>query len=212
MAAAALGLLLSSLASSATEFNDDSPLAMPSPGAHRLRVLSSDVLELTLITTKQPDPARPTQWDFVEADSQLRMPSPKSFIVSVGDKTISVHSVGFKRRVLYAPLRQRDLRIGNYLYLQLASPIADGQRVEVKNPDATLWPAAMQFTATAEASRWSPAIHVNQAGYLPAFPKKAMVGFYLGSLGELNVSGEPGFKLVEAASGKEVFHGQLVPR
>jgi len=47
---------------------------------------------------------------------------------------VTVQSVGFKRRPLYAPLAVRDLRIDNCLYLQLATAIADDQTVEVKNP------------------------------------------------------------------------------
>src|SRR5207302_7798550 len=112
--------------------------------------------------------------------------------------------------VVYAPLRTRDLRIGNYLYLELASPVAEDQLVAVKIPDALLWqttapPAtapitnhqfpianhglaiSKPFTATVAPSRCSPAIHVNQVGYVPALPKKAMIGYYLGSLGEMSV-------------------------
>ena len=61
--------------------------------------------------------------------------------MSAGDKTIAVTAVGFKRRVLYAPLKRRDLRIGNYLYLQLAGPVTHDQIVEVKNLSKKLWPA-----------------------------------------------------------------------
>ena len=64
--------------------------------------------------------------------------------------------------------------------------------------------------------RWSPAIHVNEVGYVPTLPKKAMVGYYLGSLGEMDISasdgGEPVFKIIEAASGKDVFSGKLSRR
>jgi hypothetical protein len=248
-------------ASSATlAWTGDSPLALPAIGAFQLRVLSPSVLELSLVTTKPPEPARPEQWDFVDANLQLHLPPPAEFCVSVsgpdGDDgtrrashAISVQAVGFKRRVLYAPLRPRDLRIGNHLYLELASPVADDQLVEVKVPDALLWPAKARlatqpttnsppqrtaaadaqtdnqspstnhpspiptpFTARASSSRWSPAIHVNQVGYVPAWPKQALVGYYLGSLGEMSVPAEPGFKLIEAGSGKEVFQGRLVRR
>src|SRR5712671_3925853 len=102
-------------------WTDDRPLALPPVGAHQLRVLSPTILELTLVTTKLPDPARPQQWDFVDAKSQLHLPPPAEFSVSVtgpdrddanrsGSHVIPVRAVGFKRRVLYAPLRPRDLR------------------------------------------------------------------------------------------------------
>jgi hypothetical protein len=57
---------------------------------------------------------------------------------------------------------------------------------------------------------------VNEVGYLPAQPKRAMVGFYLGSLGEMKLESSgtngPRFQLVEAESGREVFQGPLRPR
>lgn len=212
---AALFALLFSLSLRAAELiiSDDSPLQMPPPGAHQLRVLSPSVLELTLITTKQPDPATVQEWNFIGADGQPHLPTAADFAISVDGKTDSVTAVGFKRRVLYAPLKKRDLRIGNYLYLQLKTPITDKQRVDITNPDKKLWPADTHFTANADPLRWNPAIHVNQVGYMSALPKKAMVGFYLGTLGELaSDNDEQSFSVVDAASGKRVFTGKLTPR
>ena len=62
--------------------------------------------------------------------------------------------------------------------------------------------------------RWSPVLHVNQTGYLPDFPKEAMVGYYLGSLGEMDVGadGATQFQILDARSGQEVFQGPLRPR
>ena len=152
-------------------------------------------------------------------------------VVTTAGTNCPVIAIGFRRRVLYAPLKKRDLRVGNYLYLKLANPIADGQKVEVKNPDAKLWAANQRFTAVLDPLRWSPAIHANQVGYAPALPKKAMVGYFIGSLGEMELPGatgekstetnpsgtsnpsEPaGFKLIEAQTGRVVYEGKLAPR
>jgi hypothetical protein len=190
---------------------DDNFLEMPVVGAHGLRILSPTLLELTLITTKKPDPARLAQWDFVGPNSQLNLPSLDQFAVSTAGKKLAVKKVGFRRRPIYAPLKKRDLRIGNYLYLELANPITDGDVVEVKNPDARFWSEKTRFIAKADPMRWSPVIHVNQEGYVPAFAKKAMIGYFLGSLGEMKLT-EPGFNLVETTSGKTVFSGELVAR
>lgn len=193
--------------------SDDAPLQMPLPGAHELRILSPSILELTLINTKKPDPATVTEWNFIGTDGQAHLPGANEFAVSVDGKADSVKAVGFKRRVLYAPLKKRDLRIGNYLYLQLETPVADGQAVIVLNPDQKLWPTDTHFAAKAAPLRWSPAIHVNQVGYMPALAKKAMIGFYLGSLGEMDLDGKDRvFQIVEADSGKEVFSGKLLSR
>ncbi|MEO6183795.1 MAG: glycoside hydrolase family 9 protein [Verrucomicrobiota bacterium] len=209
---AALTLFSQDSKTVAAIITDDNFLEMPAVGANGLRILSPTLLELTLITTKEPAPARPTQWDFVGNNSQLQTPAPDKFAVNVGKKTVAVDKVGFRRRPIYAPLKKRDLRIGNYLYLHLANPIADGETVEVKNTDSKLWSAQMLFRAATDPLRWSPAIHVNQEGYCPAFVKKAMIGYFLGSMGELELPKDSEFRLLNTATGKPVFSGKLVTR
>ncbi|HWI58555.1 MAG TPA: cellulase N-terminal Ig-like domain-containing protein, partial [Bacillota bacterium] len=217
-----LSLLLNAQAAS-LRLSDDQPLQLPPVGSYQLRILAPTLLELTLITTKKPDSAQLEAWDFVDAQGQCRLPESKDLVVMAGDKSVPVKALGFKRRVLYAPFKQRDLRIGNYLYLQLATPVPDNQMVEVKDPSRKLWPPALQFSAKAEPLRWSPALHLNQTGYLPAYPKKAMVGYYLGSLGEMDlpqalaappVTNAPTltFQILEAQSSKQVFQGPLTLR
>ena len=160
--------------------SDENPLYLPAIGDHQLRILSTNILELTLITTKAPDPAPVADWNFVTKDGSLTLPDKQEFTVLINNQQVSVQAVGFKRRVVYAPLKKRDLRIGNYLYLQLINPVEKGARVEVKNSTASLWSKNLAFEVAATDSRYSPAIHVNQVGYMPDFPKKAMVGYYPG--------------------------------
>lgn len=188
----------------------DNPLAMPAVGDHGLRVLSPVMLELTFITTKPPD-AGVKQWDLVTADAALQLPAVNTFMVTANGAATAVKSAGFKRRVLYAPLANRDLRIGNYLYLELAQPLPEEAPVEVKSMDRALWEPRMQFSTRADPRRWSPVIHTNQVGYVPAWPKKAVIGYYLGSAGELEITARE-FKLIAAGSGDEVFSGRLAPR
>ena len=191
---------------------DENPLRMPAVGFHQLRVLSPNVLELTLVTTKAAISDTIKQWDFVDSEGTLHLPAATKFLILNGTRTMSPQAVGFKRRVIYAPLQPRDLRIGNYLYLYLTNGISEGQTITVKNPDAKLWPASLSFTTVSAALRFSPAIHVNQTGYQTTFPKKAMVGYFLGSLGELDVPANADFRIVEAHSGKPVFSGKLTSR
>ena len=187
----------------------DNLLELPVVGSHELHILSPTVLELQLVTTKDRDPARPAQWDFVDTDGNPHLPPEKVFTVLVDGKPVTVKSVGFKRRVLYAPLKKRDLRIGNWLYLVLDSPIAENQSVEVKTTDTGLWSPDIHFAAQADPNRLSPAIHVNEVGYVPGFPKTAMVGYYLGNLGEMDLGTNSSFTLIDVASGATVFHGQM---
>jgi hypothetical protein len=186
---------------------------LPAVGDSTLHVLTPSLLELKLINTKQLDPARVGQWDFVDGGGNFIAPPASAFSVTVNGQPVAVTAVGFKRRPLYAPLTKYDLRVDNSLYLQLAAPVADEQEVEVTNPDGSLWSAAsMKFSTVVDPLRYSPAIHVNQEGYLPKFSKKAMVGYYAGSFGELLIPTTGGFKLVNAANGKTAFKGQLVQR
>ena len=187
----------------------DQPLSLPLVGSASLKVLAPDLLELTLITTKAPAPARPTNWNFVAANFQYLLPAPSKFIVTADGLPVLVQSVGFKRRPIYAPLRKRDLRIGNQLYLKLVSSVSDGQRIEVKNPDETLWGTNIQYTASVDPMRLSPAIHVNQQGYVPGFPKKATIGYFLGNLGEMPIASGGGFTLVKISTGEVVYQGSL---
>ena len=202
----ALALLLCSVA-------NGNPLRLQLPGDFQLKVVTPDLLELELITTKEPDPARPEWWDFASDKGNLRLPSSKEMVVRTGGKERKIKALGFKRRVLYAPLKKRDLRIVNSLYLQLGERVGEGESVEVLNPMGTLWPTQYHFKVEMSASRLSPAIHVNQVGYLPQGPKQAMAGYFLGSLGELAMprSGSP-FSVINAADGNIAYQGKLKAR
>src|SRR5207253_6951711 len=116
-----------------------------------------------LVNTKQPDPGRVDSWDWVDGQGNFVPPNMSSVKVIVNGQTNSVTGAGFKRRPLYAPLLDWDLRIGNQLYLQSSGRISDGASVRVIN-DGTLWPTNLEFAATADPLRLSPAIHVNQEG------------------------------------------------
>ncbi len=195
-----------------TVIAENAAFRLPQVGDHQLTVVSPTILELRRVTTKQPDPATVAEWNFVNSSGVFSAPSTSEFAVTVNGQANSVKNVGFRRRVAYAPEHYRDLRIDNTLYLELSSPIAETAAVEVKNPSGALWTSGMEFKSTADALRYSPAIHVNQEGYVPSLPKKAMVGYYLGNLGELEVNAGAGFKLVNAATGATVHSGSLTVR
>jgi hypothetical protein len=187
------------------------PLEVPPVGAHALRVLAPEVLELLLVTTR-PAGGPIDRWDFITPEGALRLPAASEFSVRIDGATAAINAVGFKRRVLYAPLKTRDLRAASYLYLRLSRPVPEGAAVEVTNPSGALWKPEERFSARADRLRWSPAVHVNEVGYVPAFPKRAMVGAFLGSLGELELPSGTPFSVVDAGSARVVFTGKLAPR
>jgi hypothetical protein len=181
---------------------DPLPLALPAVGTSELRVLSPTVLEATIVTSPAPGVVPP-----VPTSAQ------NECVVTLDGRRLAVARSGFKRRAIYAPLQQRDLRVANALYLELAEPLpADAARtLEVTRFPNPLWPPETVLRATTSAMRYSPAIHVNQEGYEPDLPKVAIVGYYLGSLGELHVPASD-FELIDNTTGKRVFRGELRPR
>ena len=192
-------------------WEDISASQLPLAGDHLLRVITPSLLEISLVQTKEKEPARVTQWDFFSGTGQYIAPAISEFSVAANGRALPVQMVGFKRRPWYAPLKTRDLRIASSIYLQLASPLNDNESVRVTNPSQTLWPSTWDFSGTNSALRFNPALHVNQEGYLPTFPKKAMVGYYLGSLGELTNFPSTSFNLL-TPSGSVAFSGTLTRR
>src|SRR5258708_31090894 len=131
-------------------------LALPAPGDNALRILTPNVLELELDQLKLPDD-NVASWNFATGGTQSITLSLTQFTVLVNGTPPSVPPDGFKRRVAYAPLRQRDLRVASYLYLRLAGNVGDNQSVEVRNADGQLWSSALTFKTQADPLRFNPA-------------------------------------------------------
>jgi hypothetical protein len=192
---------------------DYTMLQQPTVGENSLHVLTPTVLELNIINSEPAGITIPTNLvSFLSSSDQFTAPSLSAFSVTVDGQTVAVTGVGFKRRPLYAPMKEYDLLILNSIYLELATPIADNQTVQVQNPSATLWPTNDQFTAVVDPARYSPAIHVNQEGYLPGYTKQAMVGYYLGTLGEMPIPSASGFSIINATNDAVVYTGALTAR
>jgi hypothetical protein len=182
----------------------------PQIGDHALHILSPNLLELFLVNTKPSDSDPVNLWDWVDSNQNFIQLNTSSIKVIINGQTNNVPTIGFKRRPLYAPLLYWDLRIGNQLYLQLNNSIPADASVQVVN-DGTLWPTNTLFTATAAPLRFNPAIHVNQEGYLPTYPKKAAIGYYLGNLGEMTLPTNR-FFIANSQNGATVFQGTMTLR
>jgi hypothetical protein len=186
---------------------------LPKVGDTALHILSPTLLELVKVNTK-PVGGPVDSWNFVNATGVFQAPPSSCFKVTVAGRAVIVSGEGFKRRALYAPLVVRDLRVDNRFYLQLQTAIADGQDVIVTatNLDGASVPSTLTFAATADPFRYSPAIHINQEGYTTSLPKKAMVGYYLGSLGEMPIPAASGFYIIDTSSGQKTLSGSLTLR
>jgi hypothetical protein len=174
-------------------------LAPPSVGDVRLTVLAPEVLEVSVVSS----PA-----DATAPDPLLSLPSGASGLsVRSGDRTLRVVRSGARRRVAYAPLAARDLRVETVLFLEVTPPVLPGRTVEVSGGP---W-GAKRLVAAARPDRVSPAIHVSQAGYVSGLPKRAQVGYYLGTLGELRV-GATRFVVERVSDGGIALEGSLAAR
>lgn len=174
---------------------------MPHPGSSSVRVLMPTLLELTFINSPEPGATVP----------DLTNLQPAHVSVTSGARSLEVAQVGFKRRALYAPLQHRDLRVRTDIYVRLRHALPEGGSLEVRiAPGIPEWKLPdTRLTAPISNERLNPAIHVNQEGYWTRAPKLAFIGYFLGSLGELPVEAAGGFRIVEEATGKTVFEGQL---
>lgn len=181
---------------------------MPAPGEYAMRSLTPGLLELIRINT-QPQNGVPDAWNFVTGTGTLHPPAASTYEVTVNGYPVAATVCGFRRRPLYAPLKFRDLRVDNRLFLELVEPLQDGDEVVVATHGWS--PEPETFAATHDPMRRNSAIHVNQEGYGTQSPKQAVVGYYLGSAGELVVPAT-GFHVIDEATGQSVFSGSLVRR
>src|SRR5437867_11858911 len=69
---------------------EEPTLELPMVGTSQLRVLSPTVLEVTLISTKAPDPAPVERWNFVSTNGDVHLPDPKKFRVTASGQEIPV--------------------------------------------------------------------------------------------------------------------------
>jgi hypothetical protein len=170
---------------------------LPAAESTYLRILAPDLLEMVRISSDA------AVWNQFVTNAP---PSTNQFQVTTSSGSVAVTQLGFKRRALYAALAGYDLRLENSIYLRLASTNWAGTNatIEVTTTNTALWPTTMRFTCLNNPLRYSPAIHVNQAGYSPNYQKKAMIGYYLGNLGEMQISTNLGFRLVDT-SGNQIY-------
>ena len=165
-------------------------------GSSQLRVVSPTLVELRLVTQEDPLP---------------QAPPPDRVDARVDGRRAGVTRVGLRRRVVYAPLRTRDLRVSTSLLFALAQPLPEGGLLRMSLPPLAGL-AATAWEARVDADRVGPALHASELGYLPGLPKRAFVGFFAGSLGEMPAPANRRFSVEPAQGGRAVLRGVLEPR
>ena len=179
------------------------PMYLPKDGDVELNILSKNVVEISYCYSRQTN-TTPLKWNFVSNGIFVQ---PNSLTVLVNGATVGITSMSFKRRPSYVPLKTRDLRIMNWLVITLNTQLVNGQTVTISDSSKTI--LENTISTTVDQYRINPSIHVNQVGYAPNFVKKAVIGYYIGNVGELDLSNYSTFFLVNNQD-QVVFTGNLV--
>ena len=187
--------------------------ALPAAGAHELRIISSRVLELYMISGRNGKNNRPAPWDWIEEstrDPLPAFPSLASISVLVNGSPVTVTDLGFRRKPYHAPLNGSQFLMDNSLFLKLAADIPSSAQVRVTGANNALG-ENVRFEASASPDRWNPAIHVTHVGFDPQHVKVGQVGYWLGPLGEWDPQVTQ-FQVVNRSTGAVVHSGQLKNR
>jgi len=152
-------------------------LRVPPVGLLESPVLSPSILEVDLVNTKAPDPARPASWDFVNTNYLLQLPTPVEFAATVDGHAAGAQQGYFQLRVVLAEQvkivpsfspRSKTLTLtwntvpGNFYRVMSKANLGDtnwtdlsglltAQRSSIPRP--TLWPPARPSGFTPCASR-----------------------------------------------------------
>lgn len=173
-------------------------------------VISPTMVELSLVTTREQGKAD-TEWNFSTGSGDLLFPDKSEIQLLSNGKVVSIKQLGFKRRVLYAPLNRWDLRVSSQIYLELDSPLSPGDEVTLNDTSGKIsLDGKLQFKAAFSPQNVSPLFHVNQVGYATKGAKIAKAGYYLGSLGELDLSAYKEFYLRNTRTGEIVLKAPIV--
>ncbi|HOW68659.1 MAG TPA: hypothetical protein P5186_09475, partial [Candidatus Paceibacterota bacterium] len=84
--------------------------ALPRGGDHQLLILDPRLVEVQRVTTKPSIKESLSDWDFLIQSNKIILPHRKAFTVLCNSREIEITGIGFRRRPVYAPLREWDLR------------------------------------------------------------------------------------------------------
>lgn len=178
----------------------------------RLTVIAPNVVEFAYMETKPATPGTLSRYNYITG-GVYNQPTLSNFTLTKNGATpVSFSAIRYKRRPYWVAYKRynvtRDLRCMTWLYFMLDADLTVGDALELSdNVNVEDW------ITTYAADQNSPVIHVNQVGYVPSWSKKAYLGYYLGTGGELdcNITDFPEFEVITMA-GDVVHTGNWVNR
>lgn len=207
-------LTVAPLAGAALEDSGDrlfpTPVSLPKAGEWDARMLAPDLVQIRIVGSaeKMGEPVKHLE-AFALKDDQATIPAPTEFSVTSSGEPVAVAQTGYLQLLDFAAFHKFDIRVIGSLFLQLSRPLAVGESVVIRSKGAAYWPENAEVKLEWTGTDFSPVVHVNQIGYVPALPKLARAGFFLGTLGEMEIPATE-FSLVTADGGK-VWSGSLTP-
>lgn len=125
--------------------------------------------------------------------------------IAADGKRVTVQRVGVDRQVVALPAAPAPATVVTRVHLALAEPLAPNEKYRLR-----IAPLGLDTTIVFDPGQRSPAIAVNQLGYVPAGHKVAFVGDWLGTAGPLPVTTQA-FDVLDEL-GSVAFHGALEQR
>jgi len=125
--------------------------------------------------------------------------------VAADGHRVAVQRIGVDRQVLALPAAPAPATVVTRVHLALAEPLAPHAKYRLR-----IAPLGLDATLVFDPGLRSPAIAVNQLGYVPAARKVAFVGDWLGTAGPLPVTTQA-FDVLDER-GVVAFHGALEQR
>jgi len=205
---AMLSILVTGLSlspSMASDLIQPNPAYLISGNERDARLVMPDLIEIRIAGRKETKDGPLKNLEAFQSAEGPKLPLVSDFQVTVNGKPAVIKEAGYRQELYFAAFKGYDIRALGTVYLRLEQPVPEGATVSV-TPASGAWTGGpMVFKPSADD--WSPMIQVKQTGYQTDLPKRARVGLYAGTLGEVEVSARP-FELVDA-DGKVVHQGTL---
>lgn len=169
------------------------------------RLVMPDLIEIRIAGRKDSKEGPIKNLEVFQGSEGPKLPEVSDFQVSVNGTPVAIKEAGYRQELYFAAFKGYDIRVLGTVYLRLEQPVPQGATISI-TPKAGAWTGEPMVFKPSDDD-WSPMIQVKQAGYQSDLPKRARVGLFAGTMGEIEVPQLP-FEIIDAA-GTVVHKGTL---
>jgi hypothetical protein len=181
------------------------PTSLIAGGERDARLVTPDLVEIRIAGRKESKDGPLKNLEAFQSPEGPRLPVASEYEVTVDGKPVGVKEIGYRQELYYAAFKGYDVRVLGSIYLRLEKPVAPGSKVSISTKSAAWAGGPLVFQTTPDD--WNPLIQVRQTPYQTDLPKRARVGLYAGTMGEIVVEPRP-FEVIDE-SGAVVHQGTL---